>query len=58
MMTEAAMDERTYMVMEIDAAGDIDLFSTDNRDRAEKRYAQMLTTHSDVRANWRDAEAN
>ena len=44
--------ERAYLVMGTDAAGDIDLFATDDRDRADERLEQMLVTHTDVRANW------
>lgn len=45
-------DERVYLVTGIDEAGDNDLFTSDNRDRAEARYRRMLTTHTDVQANW------
>lgn len=44
--------ERVFMVHGTDANGDVHVFATDDRDRAETRLRAMREQFGDVMTNW------
>jgi hypothetical protein len=49
-------DERVHMVMGEDENGDIHLFASDDRERADAKLREWENRFTDVRANWQEQD--